>query len=474
MTLPVVPSYLAITGRVKSWLESPSKRLPVSCTVFVVEDSMEGKDGIEDSWTFASKALRNAAGVAIHLSNLRPKGTANPEGLVASGPVSFAKIYSMINEILRRGGHFKNGAITVHLDYDHPDALNFITTPRHELPWVKRCLNVDNDFINWDGLEQALEACRSGDLWLVKKITDSEGNRIYHNVCLEINLRSRGTCLLSHVNLGKCPATDLPEAFEDGMHFLCQLHAQTGTDDSGIYLSSAEDKQVGLGVLGLANRLAIDGITYLDFVSTLERYLHNYTNKDYLQVDYESPAYILVHNLFLGFQRAATVAKSYGMVRAFTVAPTATCSYRYTDSEGYTTTPEIAPPIDRQIDRDSDTFGVMSYDYNPKVEIASEVGWDVFFRLNCAWQKLMNVTGLAHSMSTNWWSDMTVMDKDFVNKWLESPLLSLYYSLQVMPSTQDKSTVWIDNDFSILGLDEKNTACGISEDEKSFCSACAE
>jgi hypothetical protein len=42
---------------------------------------------------------------------------------------------------------------------------------------------------------------------------------------------------------------------------------------------------------------------------------------------------------------------------------------------GYTTCPEIAPPIARQVDRDSGTFGVQSFDYGP-VEIASEVGWN--------------------------------------------------------------------------------------------------
>ena len=29
------------TGRVQSWLDDPSGRLPVSCTVFVVENEME-------------------------------------------------------------------------------------------------------------------------------------------------------------------------------------------------------------------------------------------------------------------------------------------------------------------------------------------------------------------------------------------------------------------------------------------------
>ena len=93
------------TGR---WVRviQPKRRviLPVSCTVFVVEDSMEGPEGIEASWRFVSHALRHGAGVAVHLSNLRPKGSENGKGLTASGPVSFAKIYSTLNEILRRGG----------------------------------------------------------------------------------------------------------------------------------------------------------------------------------------------------------------------------------------------------------------------------------------------------------------------------------------------------------------------------------
>ena len=34
------------TGRVQSWMDDPTSRLPVSCTVFVVEDSMEGPEAV--------------------------------------------------------------------------------------------------------------------------------------------------------------------------------------------------------------------------------------------------------------------------------------------------------------------------------------------------------------------------------------------------------------------------------------------
>ena len=52
---------IARTGRVQNWMDNPEGRLPVSCTVFVVQDSMEGEDGIEKSWRFVSHALRYGA-----------------------------------------------------------------------------------------------------------------------------------------------------------------------------------------------------------------------------------------------------------------------------------------------------------------------------------------------------------------------------------------------------------------------------
>ena len=100
-------NYISRTGRVQSWIDEPDGRLPVSCTVFKVDNELEGPNGIEASWRFASHALRNGAGVAIHLSELDPRGHERASGVVASGPVSFGRIYSSLNETLRRGGKYK-------------------------------------------------------------------------------------------------------------------------------------------------------------------------------------------------------------------------------------------------------------------------------------------------------------------------------------------------------------------------------
>ena len=396
---------------------------------------MEGENGIEASWRYVSHGLRFGAGVAVHLSKLRPKGAENGKGLTASGPVSFGKIYSSLNETLRRGGVYKNGAVVLHLDLNHPDILEFISTPREELPWVKRCVDIEAGW--WQSCDNQVKdallyGIKSGDIWL-NKVKHHNGERIYGNVCLEVYLPSRGTCLLQHVNLAACEIGSFEQAFAEGMSQLCELHSRTGVGATGEYLPADIDRQVGLGVLGLANLLYRYRVTYEEFGNALEQ-----VN----QGEYGTGiGYQLAFNLMLGIQKAADIAEDNNMVRAFAIAPTASCSYRSKDLDGHTATPEIAPPISRKVDRDSGTFGVQSYDYG-NVEIASEVGWDAYKKVADELMKMYDNTGLLHGYSFNSWSDVVAYDREFVEEWLASPQTSLYYSLQVMGDTQDKTDAY--------------------------------
>ena len=55
---------------------------------------------------------------------------------------------------------------------------------------------------------------------------------------------------------------------------------------------------------------------------------------------------------------------------------------------------------------------------------------------------MLDRTGLLHGYSFNSWSDMVTYDEAFIEEWLKSPQTSLYYSLQVMGDTQDKSDAY--------------------------------
>jgi hypothetical protein len=424
------------TGRVQNWIDDPEQRLPVSCTQITVDDSIQNsEDSIENSWIFTSHGLRHGAGVAVHLSNLRPRGHENGKGLTASGPVSFGKIYSVLNEVLRRGGKYPNGAITLCLDIFHSDIIEFVRTPRSQLPWVKRCVNLDQESWNEASGEckrAIIEGIKAGDIWLSKIRYDNNGERIRNNVCLEIFLRSRCTCLLQHCNLSACEIGEIRGSIRAGMRDLCELHSKTGVGRSGEYEMPATDRQVGFGFLGLANLLGQHGVSYADFGDALHDVLHNNTQK--------GVAGIIAHELYEGIKEGAEIAKYYKMERAFCIAPTASCSYRSKTKEGYTATPEIAPPISRTVDRDSSIHGVQSYDYGP-VEIAEEVGWDAYKKVADNFMNLLISTGLHHGYSFNTWSDMVTYDEEFINEWLRSPQTSMYYALQVMSTTQDKTDV---------------------------------
>lgn len=473
---------LAVTGRVESWLENSESRYPQSCTVISVEDSMEGLSGIEYSWLFVSKGLRYGAGVALDLSKLRPKGVDNGRGLVSSGICSFMEIYSKQNEILRRGGTYKNGAVVAFCTAFHPDAVEFINYPEQRIPWLKRALYVNDNpsspeyILNHPQLDKILSAVRDGRLWLSKMRweepstkelvnypidpTDPYKYRVFGNVCQEILIPSRGTCLLSHVNLGKCTLVNLVQSFRESMRFLCKLHAVTGAGKDNFYLSPKEDRQVGLGVVGLANLLAKMKISYKDFADCLYDWFSDekiveargsYTNILYitkvakdLGKEYTYKTIRLVAKFYQAFKAAAKIARQYNMVRAFTLAPTASSSYRHLDSNGFTLAPEISPPIchpeTKSSTRDSDTFGQLEYKYPPNVETAEQVGWDTYYKLTKAWQMLMNSTGLAHSMSVNIWNQCPV-DELWLKDWLDSPLVTTYYRMVVDQSFNDKSNI---------------------------------
>jgi ribonucleoside-diphosphate reductase alpha chain len=274
-----------------------------ACFVLPVEDSMEG---IFSSLKNAALIHKSGGGTGFSFSRLRPQNSkVGTTGGVASGPVSFMKIFNTATEQVKQGGT-RRGANMAVLRVDHPDIMEFIYSKakNHELNNFNISVGVTDAFMKaveekekfdlvdprkkktvgrLDAAEvfhslvkQAWQNGDPGILFLDRtnqhNPTPELGEFESTNPCGEQPLLPLEACNLGSINLDKfviesdeAPAIDfegLRETVWQSVRFLDNTIEMSRYPLPEIDAMVKGNRKIGLGVMGFADMLFQLGVPY--------------------------------------------------------------------------------------------------------------------------------------------------------------------------------------------------------------------
>jgi ribonucleoside-diphosphate reductase alpha chain len=116
-------------GREQLAVGNPSQVTAFNC--FVSDDIPDSYEGIMRVATECGATMRMGGGVGMNFGTIRPNGTViKSSGSIASGPVSFMKIWDAVCATIQSQG-LRRGAMMGVMPVDHPDILEFVRAKRN-------------------------------------------------------------------------------------------------------------------------------------------------------------------------------------------------------------------------------------------------------------------------------------------------------------------------------------------------------
>jgi len=287
-----------------------------ACFVLPVDDSIEG---IFTTLKHMALIHKSGGGTGFTFTHLRPEGdiVGTTKG-VASGPVSFMKIYDVATDVIKQGGK-RRGANMGILNATHPDILPFINSKIDgSLRNFNISVGINDAFFNSSSLElinprsgDAVSsistddlfsqicylAWRTGDPGMIfldeinrKNPTPELGKIESTNPCGEVPLLPYESCNLGSINLSKFVEKrdvkweELREVTELGVRFLDDVIDANVYPLREIEKITKGNRKIGLGVMGFAEMLIELGLPYdskdaVDFAEKLMGFINEEARK---------------------------------------------------------------------------------------------------------------------------------------------------------------------------------------------------